>query len=364
MKILHRYILGLFLRNFLAALGILIFLFLVVDFFDRIDNIAAADTSIGATMTYFLLKIPLMMSQMFPIAMLTATMFTIGLLSKNSELTAMRATGVTVFWLGRPLLLFGFGVSLLSIVMNETIVPHATRRVREIYNIDMMQKDKTGSYSQTDFWWRSGDFFYSVGTFDSRSETLLDLSKFEVNAEFQIVKRFDAQQVTWIDPFLGWNMQDIIERRFLNPEKGAQERTLKALPLPIPQKPEDFYDKETDPHTMSFLRLRKFIKEQSRNGVRVAGYFADLHDKISFQFISVVISFVVFPFMVRPARSASMASNFFVGLIFGFAYYAVHSFSIAFGRAEILPPLLSAWMANILMLFIGVVLNLGAESPS
>ena len=264
MKILHRYLLGQFLRNFFLALSVLTFLFLIVDFFDRIDNISRVDTSIATTLSYFLLKIPLIVSLMFPLAMLAATMFTIGLLSKNSELTAMRATGVTVIWLGRPLLLFGLLVSVSAILLNEFVVPGAQRRVREIYNIDIMKKDQKGTYSQNDFWWRDGDSFYSVAMFDSRSDTLFSLSKFEVSPEFNINVRYDAQQAHWIDPQLRWSMRGITEIRF--PTKSTPEVTkMRALPLPIKQRPEDFYDVEKDPYSMSFRRLRKFIKEQANN---------------------------------------------------------------------------------------------------
>jgi lipopolysaccharide export system permease protein len=363
MKILHRYILIQFSRNFFLALLTLSFLFLIVDFFDRIDNISRADASFGMTISYFLLKMPLIVSLMLPPSMLAATMFTIGLLSRNSELTAMRATGVTVLWLGKPLLAFGLLVSVCAILINEFVVPGAQRRVREIYNIDIMHKDKAGTYNQSDFWWRDGDSLYSVAMFDSRTDTLLELSKFELTPEFHVSVRQDAKTVRWLDPQIKWSMKDIAEFRFVN-QGPPQVKSIKALPLPIRQRPEDFYDVEKDPYSMSFARLKKFIKEQARNGVAVNGYYADLYEKLAFPFVSTIIVLVVFPFMVRPARTSALASNFFFGLLFGFVYYVIHSTTIAFGRAEITPPFISAWAANILMCIVGLVLTLGSESPN
>lgn len=363
MKILHRYLLSQFIRNFTMALVVLTFLFLIVDFFDRIDNISRVETTVATTATYFLLKIPLIISLMFPLAMLTGTLFTIGLLAKNSELTAMRATGVTVLWLGRPLFIFGFIVSITALLLNEFVVPSAQRRVREIYNIDIMKKDQKGAYSQSDFWWRDENSLYSVSMFDSRSNTLHELSKFELNPNFEVTVRDDAKSAKWIDRQLGWSMQDINEIRFPNTGSPVTQR-IRAMPLLIRQKPEDFYDVERDSSSMSFSRLKKFIKEQAHNGVAISGYYADLYEKLSFPFISMILVLVAFPFMVRPARTSALASNFFFGLIFCFIYYVIHSTSLAFGRAELIPPLLSAWTANILMLIIGFVLTLGAESPS
>ena len=90
---------------------------------------------------------------------------------------------------------------------------------------------------------------------------------------------------------------------------------------------------------------------------------ADLQAKISFPFIILVVSIVSLPFALRPARTGSMAFSFLAGLFIGFSYYAIHAFSVAMGRAELWNPFLAAWMANVVMLFVGTVLNLGAESP-
>ena len=96
----------------------------------------------------------------------------------------------------------------------------------------------------------------------------------------------------------------------------------------------------------------------------MTSYMADLYAKISFPFINLVLVLVVLPFALLPARSGSMAPSCLAGLTIGFAYFAVHSFSLALGRAELWPPLLAAWMANLVMAIAGLILNLGTESPT
>lgn len=363
MKIIHRYIVGQLLRNLLISLIGFTFLFLVFDFFDRIDNIVAEDAAFWTSVRYFLYKIPLTITLMLPVAMLVSTMLTIGLLSKNSEFTAMRASGATVMWIARPVLALGFGVSLFALIVNETVVPYATRRVKEIYNIDIRQKDKRGGYSQSDIWWRSGNRFFSVGMFDSRTNQMLDLSEFRLNEDFSIIRRIDAAKTSWLNPSLGWSMRGVTDYRF--GEADVPEITrYPVLPLPLTDRPEEFYDVKTEPQTMSFRQLRRFIKQQAANGISITGYLADLHGKIAFPFISFIVTLIALPFALKPARSGSLAASFVAGLVIGFSYYAVDSFSIAMGRAEIWPPVLAAWTANILMGFVGLVLNLGTESPS
>ena len=363
MKILHRYLLKIFLRNLALCLGTVTTLFLVFDFFERIDEIVAAGGGFGATLQYFLLKLPLVINLMLPISTLVASLLTFGLLSKQSEVTAMRSSGLSIAWISAPILAATFALSIISFVFSETVVPFAQRRANEVYNIDIKEKHARGRYSQEDVWWRSQNQFYSVGMFDSRSNKMHDLSVFEITREFEVVRRTDAPMVSWINPLLGWSMENPVEFRF-PPGEGAHMRSYSSLPLPIPETPEDLYDARTDSQSMSFRSLRKYIKKQLRNGIPVTELYTDLHDKFSFPFIVFVITLVSLPFALLPARSGSLALSFIAGIAIGFAYYAVHSFSISLGRADIWPPFIAAWMANVLMGAIGVILNLGAESPT
>jgi lipopolysaccharide export system permease protein len=362
MKILHRYIVRQLGFSFLIALCVFTFLFLIFDFFDRIDNIVSENTTFGTVLQYFFLKVPATVTLLCPVAMLVGSLFTVGLLSKNSEFTAMRAAGCTIPWLCRPIFLFGIGVALLSILLNETVVPLSARRVREIYNIEIKKKDQRGSYSQSDIWWRSKGEFFSVGQFDSRTATLQNLSKFQISENLEIIERTDAKEVEYVDPILGWTMRDLTRYRFDSDRTPTIEK-IKQLPLPMNKTPQDFYDVDTDPETLSFRGLRKFIRQQERNGIPIAQYMADLYAKLSFPFFNLIVALVVIPFALQPARSGNMAKSILAAFIIGFSYYIVHSFAVSMGRAEFLPAFLAAWTANIFMGVIGGVLLLGAESP-
>lgn len=363
MKILHRYILKQISLNVILSLLVFTLLFLIFDFIDRVDNIASEDVSIWTTFQYFILKVPNILTLMFPIAMLVGTIFTIGLLSRNSEMTAMRASGSTVVWLALPIFGFGFLATFFCMLINETLVPYSERRSKEIYNIDIRQKDKSGSYSQSDIWWRYKNDFYSVADFDSRTNTNHQVSKYTINDDFQMIERIDADEARYVDPLLGWTMKGVKHYSFDGDKvKGPQLQN--QLPLPIRKVPQDFYDSETDPETLSYSALKRFIKEQARNGLAVTKYYADLYSKIAFPFVNLIMPLIVLPFALQPARSGNMAGSITAGIVIGFSYYVIHSFSVAMGRAEIFPAMLAAWTANILLALVGTLLVLGSESPS
>lgn len=361
MKILHRYIFGLLIKNFLIGLTTFVFLFLMVDFLDRIDNIMADKASLGLIIQYFACKIPLIVTLMFPVALIFATLFTFGLLSKSSEITAMRASGVTLLWLARPLLIFGMGLSVLCLFLNEVVVPASERRQKELYNLKIRQKDAKGGYSQTDFWWRGGSHFYTIGVFNSKTKSIQNLSDFELNSDWQVIRRTDANSVRWLTEDLGWSMQGV--NRFHFDGDNVRIERLANLPLTISETPRDFYEFNDDPTTMSFSELDSFIEKQSANGVSTRQYLPDLYGKLAFPFIIFITGLLVLPFTLLPARSGSMAVSSIAAIFVAFAYYAVDSFSISMGRAELLPPLISAWSANIVMGLVAFILNAGSEAP-
>jgi lipopolysaccharide export system permease protein len=363
MKIIHRYLLSVHLKNLALSLFAFTALFLVVDIFDRLENILPEDASFLLVAEYFLLKIPGIASLMLPVSMLVATLFTIGMLSKHSEITAMRASGLTVFWIAKPLFYVGGIASLCAILLNETVVPFATRRAKEIYNIDIQKKHDSGSYSQSNFWWRSGNTLYSVGAFDSRTNTLYNLNRFDITDTFDVMRRLHTREVQYLTKGLGWSMKGIHEYRF-NGDNLQVVRPQSPAPLPLSSEPQDFYEVRTDPYSMSYRQLRKFIRTQSANGVDTSSYLPDLYEKLSSPFLLLVIIPVVLPFALKPARTGSLAVSFLAGLVIGFSYYAVHSLSLALGRGDIWPPLLAAWMANIVLSLVGTVLMMGTEAPS
>ena len=361
MKLLHRYIFSLLIRNFAIGLSMFVFLFLMVDFFDRLDNVLGEGASIWLIILYFACKIPLMITLMLPVALIFATLFTFGLLSKSSEITAMRASGLTVVWLARPLIIFGFILSIFSLFLNEVIVPISERRQKEIYNLEIRQKDKKGGYSQTDFWWRNGDHFFTIDLFNSRTKSMQNLSDFEVTADWQVIRRTDAESVQWLAPGLGWNMRNVARYHFSGDSVKVEK--LGSLPLPIAESPQDFYEFNDDPTTMSFFELQDFISKQKDNGISTTQYLPDLYGKLTQPFVIFITGLLVLPFTLLPARSGSMAVSSILAIFVAFAYFAVDSFSISMGRAELLPPLLAAWTANIVMGLVAFILNAGTEAP-
>lgn len=362
MKIVHRYILTQVVRNLLLSSLTFTCLFLFVDFFDRIDNLLEGEATFWLGFQYFALKLPFFFQLTLPISMLVSALLTIGLFTRSSELTAMRAAGLRLFWLSVPIFVVGASVAIVSFSLSETLIPYTQRRVHEIYNIDIRQRDKDGHFDREKFWFREGNEFYSVGIFDSRDNALLDLSIFSLSDAFLVNWRKDAKKTTYLGDAYGWNMKDVEETTF--DETGTKAvKHYRTLPLPIDEKPERFYISKTDPATMSYNELKLFIHEQNKNGLSTKSYMGDLYSKISFPFINIIVPLLVIPFAVGSGRTKSLAGAAIAAVFTGFSYYVIHSLAIALSRAELWPPLLSAWAANLVLGAVGIILFLGAEAP-
>ncbi len=361
---LQWYLLRQFLTTFFICLLTAASLFTVFDLFERIRVFIKEGSSILQATSYFLFKLPLVIQLMTPIAILIAVLLSVGRLSQQSEITAMRACGVSLLWLARPLLIAGLLISLTSFVAGETVVPWSMQKVDEIYHLQIKKKAESGRYSRTHFWYRSKERFYNVGFYDSRLATLEPLSVFEVNDRFQLRKRYDAAQAGWIRPEVGWVMKDVVETVYNRRGGVPPLQQYSALPLVISEKPKDFYNYKADPETLSFRELKKYITKIQNEGVPVTKYQVDLAAKLSFPFVSFIVVLIAFPFALSPARSGTMTTSFVAGVAIGFGYYVVHAIFSSLGSAELIPVTPSAWAANVILGSVGGYFMSGIEAET
>ena len=359
--LLERYI----LKQFLVAAVLCLFaataVFIVFEAFERMRIYVKYGASFVQILAYLMYKIPFIIHLMLPVAVLIATLLSIGRLSQLSEITAMRACGASVLSLARPIILASTLITALMYLSGETIVPWATQRGEDLYHIDIKKKDVSGTFSRSNFWYREDKTFYNIGFYDSSNATLQGISIFEVDDAFHIRKRTDAIEAKWSEhPLVRWTMNSAIETGITQDGTFSVERH-KKLPLVIKETPKDFYNMRRAPETMSYKTLSRYVKKLKAEGVAVTGYLVDLAAKRSFPFVNIIVAIVAFPFALIPARSGNLSLSFLAGVSIGLGYYVVHAVCTSLGTAELIPVLPAAWSANILLGCIGGFLISGAE---
>jgi lipopolysaccharide export system permease protein len=116
----------------------------------------------------------------------------------------------------------------------------------------------------------------------------------------------------------------------------------------LPEKPENFKVMQKDIEKMGFFELRKYIKKIQAERYDAKQYIVDLYGKIAFPFVILIMVLIAVPFALRSERSGGVMQSIGIGIFIGFSYWIVHAFSMTLGKAEMLPAILAAWMANIL----------------
>ncbi len=359
--ILQRYVLSRFLSVLATCLLASVSIFVVFDIFEKIGVFLKEGAPLSLLLAYTGYKIPLIVQLMMPIAVLVASILSVGRLSQLSEITAMRAAGLSIWTLVLPILAVGFSLSLLSFVLGETVIPYATQRSEEIYNLDVRRKAEKGTASRNNFWYRSKRRLFNVGYYDSRSSTLHEVSIFEVGDNFSPARRIDAKTAHWGGSSgIGWTMKDVVEIT-VNEEGLAATSNFRQMPLIIEEVPADFYNLERRAETMSYRQLKRYVKKLSTEGVSVTGYLVDLAAKVSFPFVNLVVVLVGFPFALISARMGNLTLSFIYGVSIGFGYYVIHALSVSLGSGELIPIQLAAWSANIIVSSIGLYFMAGAD---
>lgn len=353
MRLLDKYILKEYVRFFIITSVSLISLFLIVDFFEKIRMFLSNHASIFQMASYFLFSIPMIVSLMLPAAVLLATLITYSNLSKFSEIIAMKANGVSLYRLAAPVLIFAAITGVFLFYFSEIITPASIQKAEHIVTSDVQKQKTLGSFKQNELWYRSDNAIYNFKIFDVTKDTLRGIVINYINPDFTLQKRIDAQSAEWKNG--QWLFHDLLLTHFDNTNTPVLEWS-KEMIIPLPEKPNDFKIMQKDAEKMGFFDLWKYVNKIQSEGYDATRYQVDLHGKLAFPFVTLILVLIGISFSTRSERQGGVMQSVGIGIIIGFSYWIVHAFSMSLGRSGILPAILSAWVANILFLAAGAIL--------
>ena len=344
MKTLDRYVTGMFLNIFMLIVISLIGLYLVVDFFERIRMLLSNHATLRQIVLYFSYQIPLILSLMLPIAVLLSSLLTFGILSKNSEIIAMKANGVSLYRTSYPIIIFAAVMCIASFFLNEFVTPYTNQRAKYIKFVEVQKREQIGVFKQNQIWFRSRDGIYNFNIFDPTAGTLNGIRISYFDHRMNLTKRIDAARAVWRNDT--WTFYDGLITTF--PQNGLPVLTrFDSTAIDLPEKPSDFTIVQKDTDEMGYLELRKYIKKIQSEGYDATRYIADAHGKIAFSLVSVILAVIGISFSLsKSERSGGISQSIAIGIIIGFSYWIVYGFALSLGRSGSLPPLVAAWMAN------------------
>lgn len=353
MKILDRYILKEFLRFFGITVISLILLFLIVDFFEKIRMFLGNQATVAQMASYFIFSIPMIIFYMLPASVLLATLLTYSSLSKSSEITAMKANGISLYRISIPPLMFALLISIFSFFFNELITPAAVQKTEHIIIVEVQKQKTFGFFKQNEIWYHSENAIYNFKMFDVNNDVLRGITVNYLNPDFKLKARIDAETAEWKND--KWVFYNVLSTHFDKDDAPVLERSKEAV-INIPEKPNDFKIIQKDAEKMGYFELKKYINKIQKEGYDVRRYIVDLQGKIAVSFVTIILVIIGVSFSLRSERSGGVMQSIGIGIFIGFSYFVVHAFSMALGRSGMFPALFAAWAANIIFSAVAALL--------
>jgi lipopolysaccharide export system permease protein len=355
--VINRYVAGQFIGLFLPILAGFVLLYIVIDLFDRLDIFLRHQASVGAATRYFFFKIPLMLTQITPPAVITAALLAFGLLGRRNKIIALRAGGVSLVQTAVPVLALALAISVGALVWNETVVPYCSREFQHVNNVEIRKRALRGVLSNRAIWYHGADGFYHIDYVDGAQQAVFDLTIYRLDDDFRLRSVVQVPRAGWADGH--WHLTDAVEYQL-----GSDGFSATPVPpdgLDIAETLDDFLEVQREPEELSFTALRNRIDTMTRKGIDASHYLVDLYLKLALPFASAVLAMVAIPVAGRLRRHPSIAAIVGIGTAVGFGYWVLLGLSTSLGQTGALPPVIAAWAANGIYALLGVVLLLSSD---
>jgi lipopolysaccharide export system permease protein len=354
MTILFRYLLREYIKIFVMCFSGLMTIYLVIDFFEKVRKFLRYDASAVDVLTYFALRMPGISYQITPLAVLMATLLTIGVLSRTHEITAMRSCGISLYWIASPFLFFGLVLGVVLLLFTSTIIPLSSAKADYIKATHIEKKAAPVSLKSPHPWVRIGNrTLMNFQTVGDGGTALHGVRLYLLGSNFELLQITESRVARFSGR--GWVLHDGTKRLFRE-DGSIQVSSFVSEPLPLAQIPEDFTTWfEMDTETMTFKDIRGFAARLSQDGAVIPRLLTDYYGRVAFPFVTVVMVIVGIALSLRRSgvRGRGMAMGIGQALAVGFFYWTTHSVSIALGRGGVLMPMLAGWMANLVFLAFG-----------
>lgn len=345
MRLLDRYLLGQFGKNLLLVLCSLVAVYLLVDFFERIDNFIEARKGFGLITEYFFFKIPQIYDRMAPICTLLAGIVTLGLLNRNHEFVALKAAGISSGRILAPILAGAILVTLLSLAVGQWLLPPTTAATNRIYYQDVQNRIPSGINRNGNIYYHGRKGIYSFRRPNPRENHFLDFAYVTWDNDYRMERLLTARTATWEHG--NWTFTDgQLKQR--QPKGGYTIELFTEKRLVLPETPATFFvpDYKVDEYSLS--QLYRLAGDNSAHGDDSGRI--DLHRRLSFIFLGLPLLLLGIPVLLavqqRRGRDLALAVPVSCGL--AFAAWGWWSMAQSIAKAGTMDPALLSWSIHLL----------------
>jgi LPS export ABC transporter permease LptG len=359
-QVVDRYVLKSFLFWFALLLIGFVLMTHVYEFFDLLSDIVKNQIAMARVFAYLFFRTPQIIFDSAPMSVLVAVLITFGVLTKHNEITAMKASGVSLYRLAVPVMAAALLMSGGLFAFAHYYVPDANRKQ------DAIRKEIKGKPVQTylhpDRHWvfdpgSNNDprvFYFKY--IDGAQKLMLGPQVFELDpGNFRIQKHISAEKARW-EPTLqtwifenGWSRQDPGGRH----EKFENFTGKTATFQELYEKPDYFLQEVLQDQQMNYQQLAAYIRELQRSGIDTITLQVSFYRKFALPLFALVMAIISVPFAFLAGNRGAMAG---VGVSFAIAiaYWTIGKLFEQLGDVNLLPATLAAWSPDVIFAMFGM----------
>lgn len=364
-QIVDTHILSGFLFYFTVLLVSFVSLILIYNFVELMGDMVR-NSNLATMLAYLFFLTPKELYDMTPISVLVAVLLTLGVMSKQNEITAFKACGVSLYRLTMPLILACFVLSGSLLAFDYSYVPTANRR-QEALRDEIKGKPKQ-SWLRPDHKWKKGygSRIYYYKYFDSAEKMMEEVNVFELDPNsYQLQREIVADRARWNPQLKTWIFEDGWSAEF----DGANCKTYKAFHGPLQRadfseltEPPDYFVKEvTQDKQMNFIQLRSYIADLAQSGFNTTKLQVQLYRKFAVPVFAIIMALIAAPFGFMVGSRGAMA-GVGVSILIALSYLALGTLFEKLGEVNLLLPAMSAWAPDLIFALAGGYLMMRLRS--
>ncbi len=345
------------LRDFFIYLGMIFSTFLVLvtvfTLFELLGDIMHNQVPALLVAEYLLNVAPYLLYQVAPLIMLLAVLVTFGLMQRSNEITAIKATGTSIYRIVTPVIVAAAVMAVGLFFADQFYLPRTNKRQEGLHN--QIKGKPAQTYLRPDRKWifgQNNDIYY-YQFFDTDRDQFANVTVFQLDrGSFSIVRRIHADRAHWAENLKRWVYEQGWDRS-LNVSAIANYRPFDVATFPeLPETP-SYFKKEVKQYTeMNYEELRRYIRDLQQSGFDVVRLRVQLHKKLSYPLITLIMAVLAVPFSLSSGKRGAITG---IAVAVGVAvfYFVVSNWFEAMGDVSQLPPALAAWSPDLIFILVG-----------
>jgi len=342
-----------FVFNFALIMGSLTVLSLILTIFELLGDILKNQVSPWVVGEYLLNVTPFFLYNTAQYGVLLSVLITLGLMQRSNEVTAMKATGISIYRIIVPVLVAAILVSAGLFLSDQLYLPRTNKRQDALLNKIKGRPPQTYLNPSRKWIFGQNSTIYYYQLFDSDRNQFGDLSVFQFQPNtFQLLGRIYANRAQWDPSLKRWVLAEGWERSFQGPAIN-EYRTYDVSTFSSVNEPPEYFKKEVKQSLeMNYEQLRRYIYDLQQSGFEVVKLKVQLQKKIAFPIVTFVMGVLAIPFALSPRKRGAVAG---VATAIGIAvvYTVISGLFESMGNISSLPPVLAAWSPDVIFALVG-----------